>query len=79
MNAWTPASTSTWPAGESAHASAVDLLFIGLVATSALVLLLLFFLLRPSDKQESGERNVVPDGDKPVATNPETLPPAFKT
>jgi cytochrome c oxidase subunit 2 len=45
MNAWTPASTSTWPAGESAHASAVDLLFIGLVATSALVLLLLFFLL----------------------------------
>src|SRR4051812_921123 len=41
MKSWTPA----WPPGETAHASAVDLLFIGLVATSALVLLLLFFLL----------------------------------
>lgn len=34
-----------WPAAASAHASAVDLLFVGLVASSALVLLLLSFLL----------------------------------
>jgi cytochrome c oxidase subunit 2 len=36
---------STWPAGESAHARAVDLLFVGLLATTLLVLVLLFFLL----------------------------------
>jgi cytochrome c oxidase subunit 2 len=34
-----------WPPGETAHASAVDLLFLGLVVASALVLLLLFVLL----------------------------------
>jgi cytochrome c oxidase subunit 2 len=41
MLSWTP----SWPPGETAHARAVDLLFIGLVVTSALVLALLFFLL----------------------------------
>jgi cytochrome c oxidase subunit 2 len=35
----------SWPSGETAHAGAVDLLFIGLVVASALVLLLLFLLL----------------------------------
>jgi cytochrome c oxidase subunit 2 len=34
-----------WPSGETAHASAVDLLFAGLLATSFLVVLLLFTLL----------------------------------
>jgi cytochrome c oxidase subunit 2 len=34
-----------WPSDASAHASAVDVLFIGLMVTSALVLLLLFALL----------------------------------
>src|SRR5262249_32052387 len=34
-----------WPAGETAHASAVNLLFIGLLVSSLLVLLLLFLLL----------------------------------
>ena len=33
------------PSGETAHASAVDLLFIGLLASAVLVLVLLFFLL----------------------------------
>ncbi len=41
MLSWTP----SWPPGETAHARAVDLLFIGLLAATALVLLLLFFLL----------------------------------
>jgi cytochrome c oxidase subunit 2 len=41
MNTWIP----LWLPGETAHASAVDLLFVGLLAASLLVLLLLFFLL----------------------------------
>jgi cytochrome c oxidase subunit II len=41
MNTWIP----LWLPGETAHASAVDLLFVGLLVTSLLVLLLLFFLL----------------------------------
>ncbi len=41
MQTWIP----YWLPGETAHASAVDLLFIGLLVSSALVLLLLFALL----------------------------------
>jgi len=41
MNTWIP----LWLPGETAHASAVDLLFVGLLVASLLVLLLLFFLL----------------------------------
>jgi cytochrome c oxidase subunit 2 len=41
MSNWIP----LWLPGETDHASAVDLLFIGLLATTLLVLLLLFFLL----------------------------------
>jgi cytochrome c oxidase subunit II len=41
MQTWIP----LWLPGNTAHAGAVDLLFIGLLATTFLVLLLLFFLL----------------------------------
>jgi cytochrome c oxidase subunit 2 len=41
MQTWIP----LWLPGETAHAGAVDLLFIGLLVSSALVLLLLFALL----------------------------------
>jgi len=41
MQTWIP----LWLPGETAHASAVDLLFIGLLASGGLVLLLLFALL----------------------------------
>jgi cytochrome c oxidase subunit 2 len=41
MDTWIP----LWLPGETAHASAVDLLFAGLLISSALVLLLLFFLM----------------------------------
>src|SRR5262245_60363721 len=40
-----PTPLPPWPAGETAHASAVDLLFIGLLASSALVVALLFWLM----------------------------------
>src|SRR3954470_10415177 len=41
MQTWIP----VWLPGETAHASAVDLLFVGLLISSGLVLLLLFGLL----------------------------------
>ena len=41
MQTWIP----LWLPGETAHAGAVDLLFVGLLASSVLVLLLLFSLL----------------------------------
>jgi cytochrome c oxidase subunit 2 len=41
MQTWVP----FWLSGETAHASAVDLLFIGLLASTGLVLLLLFSLM----------------------------------
>jgi cytochrome c oxidase subunit 2 len=41
MQTWIP----LWLPGETAHASAVDLLFAGLLASSVLVLVLLFFLM----------------------------------
>src|SRR5438270_7811405 len=41
MQTWIP----VWLPGETAHAGAVDLLFIGLLVSSGLVLLLLFVLL----------------------------------
>jgi cytochrome c oxidase subunit 2 len=41
MQTWIP----LWLPGETAHASAVDLLFAGLLASSVLVVILLFFLL----------------------------------
>lgn len=37
--------TSLWPSSETAHAHSVDILFLGLLAASLLVLALLFFLL----------------------------------
>jgi len=41
MSNWIP----LWPPGETDHARAVDLLFIGLLASAILVLVLLFFLM----------------------------------
>src|SRR6185437_16143873 len=41
MSTWIP----LWPPGETDHARAVDLLFIGLLAAAILTLALLFFLL----------------------------------
>jgi cytochrome c oxidase subunit 2 len=41
MSTWIP----LWPPGETDHARAVDLLFIGLMASAILTLVLLFFLL----------------------------------
>src|SRR5512144_2355866 len=41
MQTWIP----FWLPGDTAHASAVDLLFAGLLTSSFLVLLLLFFLM----------------------------------
>ena len=41
MQTWIP----LWLPGETDHASAVDLLFTGLLVSSCLVLLLLFFLM----------------------------------
>lgn len=38
-------SSTLWPLAETAHATSVDVLFIGLLSTSALVVLLLFFML----------------------------------
>jgi len=38
-------SSTLWPLAETAHATSVDVLFIGLLVTSGLVVLLLFFLL----------------------------------
>jgi cytochrome c oxidase subunit II len=42
---WIQHANPLMPAGETAHASSVDLLFTGLLASAALVLILLFFLL----------------------------------
>src|ERR1043165_4134943 len=41
METWIP----QWLQGETDHASAVDLLFVGLLASSLVVVVLLFFLL----------------------------------
>lgn len=41
MKTWIP----LWPPGATAHASAVDLLFVGLLVSTGVVLVLLFFLL----------------------------------
>src|SRR4051794_3187263 len=40
-----PNPSSLWPVGETAHAASVDLLFIGLLIASLLVISLLFWLL----------------------------------
>ena len=45
MDNWVQRASPLMPSGETAHAASVDLLFIGLLATSFLVLALLFFLL----------------------------------
>ena len=45
MDKWVQHASPLMPSGETAHAASVDLLFIGLLATSFLVLTLLFFLL----------------------------------
>jgi cytochrome c oxidase subunit II len=45
MDNWIQHVNPLVPAAETVHASSVDLLFIGLLASSALVLVLLFFLL----------------------------------
>jgi cytochrome c oxidase subunit II len=45
MDNWASHANPLLPHGETTHASSVDLLFLGLVASSILVLVLLFFLL----------------------------------
>jgi cytochrome c oxidase subunit 2 len=45
MNKWIQHANPLIPYGETPHSSSVDLLFVGLLASSALVLALLFFLL----------------------------------
>ncbi len=45
MDNWVGHANPLLPSGETAHAGSVQLLFIGLLATSILVLVLLFFLL----------------------------------
>src|SRR3954447_22623504 len=45
MNNWVSHASPLWPSNETAHAHSVDVLFLGLLASSFLVLLLLFFLL----------------------------------